>query len=110
MNSLEALAAEGNAMATFVTLFKYTEQGIRNIKESPGRVEAAKKAAAQVGITFKETLWLRGEYDFLAILEAPDDATQMAFLINTLKMGNVRTLTMSAFNAAEMGKILEKVS
>jgi uncharacterized protein with GYD domain len=97
-------------MATYVTLYKYTEQGIRNIKEAPGRVEAAKKAAAQGGMTVKETLWLQGEYDFLAISEAPDEATAMAFLINTLKMGNVRTLTMRAFNASEMGKILDKVS
>ena len=51
-------------MATFVVLYKYTEQGIRNIKDAPKRVEAAKKAAAKAGITIKETLWLQGEYDF----------------------------------------------
>ena len=48
-------------MATFVILYKYTEQGIKNIKDAPKRVEAAKKAAAKAGITIKETLWLQGE-------------------------------------------------
>ena len=47
-------------MTTYVTLYKYTEQGIRNIKDAPSRVEAAKKAGAQAGITIKETLWLQG--------------------------------------------------
>ena len=56
-------------MATFVILYKYTEQGIKTIKDAPKRVEAAKKATAQAGITVKETLWLQGEYDFLAIVE-----------------------------------------
>ena len=60
-------------MATYVVLYKYTEQGIKNIKDAPKRVEAAKKAAAQAGITIKETLWLQGEYDFLTISEAPDE-------------------------------------
>ena len=57
-------------MATFVILYKYTEQGIRNIKDAPKRTEAAKKAAAKAGMTIRETLWLQGEYDFLAIGEA----------------------------------------
>ena len=56
-------------MATYVILYKYTQQGINNIKDAPRRVEAAKKAAAEAGITVKETLWLQGEYDFMAITE-----------------------------------------
>jgi uncharacterized protein with GYD domain len=101
---------EGNAMPTFVTLYKYTEQGIRNIKDAPKRVEALKKAAAQAGITVKETLWLQGEYDFLAIAEAPDDATVTAFGLTVLRQGNVHTQTMRAFTVAEMTKILERVT
>jgi uncharacterized protein with GYD domain len=88
---------EGNVMATYVTLYKYTEQGIRNIKDAPKRVEAAKKAAAEAGITVKETLWLQGEYDLLAIAEAPDEIVAAALSLNTLKMGNVHSVTMRAF-------------
>lgn len=97
-------------MATFVILYKYTEQGLRNIKEAPKRVEAAKKAAAQAGMTVKETLWLQGEYDFLAIVEAPDEIAATAFNLNNLKQGNVHSYTMRAFTVAEMTKILEHVS
>jgi len=97
-------------MATYVILYKYTEQGIRNIKDAPKRVEAAKKAAAQAGITVKETLWLQGEYDFLAIVEGSDEIAGAAFNLNTLKLGNVHSHTMRAFTVAEMTKILEHVS
>lgn len=95
-------------MATFVVLYKYTEQGIRNIKDAPKRVEAAKKAAAKAGITIKETLWLQGEYDFLSIGEG-DEMAATAFNINVLKQGNVHTHTMRAFTVEEMTKILAHV-
>jgi uncharacterized protein with GYD domain len=61
-------------MATFVILYKYTEQGIKNIKEAPKRVEAAKKTAAKAGLIVKETLWLQGEYDFMSIVEGDEMA------------------------------------
>jgi len=96
-------------MATFVILYKYTEQGIKNIKDAPKRVEAATKAAAKAGIKIKETLWLQGEYDFLSIGEAEDEYAATAFNINVLKQGNVHTHTMRAYTAAEMTKILAKV-
>jgi uncharacterized protein with GYD domain len=101
---------EGNAMATYVTLYKYTEQGMHNIKDAPKRVEAAKKAAAKAGMTVRETLWLQGEYDFMAISEASDEFAAAAFLLSTAKQGNVHSHTMRAFTAAEMEKILEMVA
>jgi uncharacterized protein with GYD domain len=109
MNFLEPLAAEGNAMTTYVTLYKYTEKGIHNIKDAPKRVEAAKKAGAQAGITIRETLWLQGEYDFLVISEAADEVAATAFQLNIAKAGNVRSQTLRAFTLPEMEKILHKV-
>lgn len=97
-------------MATYVTLYKYTEQGMRNIKEAPKRVEAATKAAKEAGMTVKETLWLQGEYDFMAIAETNDELAAAAFSLTTAKQGNVQTLTLRAFTVAEMKKILEKVA
>jgi uncharacterized protein with GYD domain len=79
----------------------------QNIKDGPKRVEAAKKAAAKAGITIKETLWQRGEYDFLSIGEAADENAATAFNINILKQGNIHTHTMRAFT--EMTKILAHV-
>ena len=96
-------------MVTFVILYKYTEQGIKNIKDAPKRVEALTKAAAKAGIKVRETLWLQGEYDFLSIGESADEYAATAFNINVLKQGNVHTHTMRAFTAEEMTKILAHV-
>jgi uncharacterized protein with GYD domain len=96
-------------MATYVTLYKYTEQGIRNIMDAPKRVEAARKTAEQAGISVKATLWLQGEYDFLVISEAPDELAAAAFQLNTARIGNVRTLTLRAFTPEEMEKIVAMV-
>ena len=96
-------------MATFVTLYKYTEQGLRTIKDAPKRLEAAKKAMASAGLTFKEAFWLQGEYDFMAIVEG-DEIAGTAFNLNILKQGNLQSHTMRAFTLAEMTKILERVA
>ena len=96
-------------MATYLILYKYTEQGIQRIKDAPKRVEAAKKAAEQAGIRIRETMWLQGEYDFMAITEANDELAATTFGLNIAKQGNVRMVTMRAFTGAEMEKILAKV-
>jgi uncharacterized protein with GYD domain len=97
-------------MATYVTLYNFTDQGLKNIKGTVKRVEAAKKAAGAIGATIKEIVWTQGQYDLVAITEASDEAAATAFWLNTLKAGNVRAQTMRAFTAAEMEKILEHVA
>ncbi len=97
-------------MATYVTLFNFTEKGAREIKDALKRVEAAKAAAKQFGATIKEVLWLQGQYDVLAITEVTDEIAAAALTLNTIKAGNVRVQTMRAFTATEMAKILEKVA
>lgn len=96
-------------MATYVTLYNFTEQGLRNIKDTVKRAEAAKKAATAAGMTIKEILWTQGQYDMVGITEVADEAAGTAFELHTLKAGNVRTQTLRAFTAAEMEKILEHV-
>jgi uncharacterized protein with GYD domain len=96
-------------MTTYVTLYNFTEQGARSIKDTVKRAEAAKKAAAAVGAKIKEVLWLQGQYDIIVISESSDEIASGALALNTLKLGNVRGQTLRAFTAAEMEKILEKV-
>jgi uncharacterized protein with GYD domain len=100
---------EDEPMATYVTLATFTDQGIRNVKDTAKRAEAFKKGAKQAGVTVKEILWLQGQYDFLTIIEAPDDAAASALALSVAKLGNIRGQTLRAFTAAEMEKILEKV-
>jgi len=101
---------EGNTMTTYVTLYNFTDQGLKTIKDSVKRTEAATKAAAAMGMKVKEVLWTQGQYDLIVISEASDEVKATAFGLNTIKLGNVRGQTLRAFTAAEMGKILEHVA
>lgn len=96
-------------MATYVTLAKFTEQGLRTIKDTVKRSEAVRKGAADAGGKIKEILWLEGEYDILLISETTDEMAATAQRLSAAKAGNIRTHTMRAFTAEEMTKILEKV-
>ena len=97
-------------MATYVTLYNFTDRGLRNIKDTVKRADAAKKAAAGVGAKIKYILWLQVQYDIVVISESSDEIASSAFALNTLKLGNVHGQTLRAFTVAEMEKILEKVA
>ena len=85
-------------MPTYVMLANFTDQGIRNIKDSPKRADAFKNSAKKAGATVKEVFWTLGQYDVVAIVEAPDDVTMTALGLATGKLGNVRTQTLRAFS------------
>src|SRR6266496_501490 len=97
-------------MPTYIMLANFTEQGMRNIKDSPKRADAFKETAKKSGATVKEVYWTLGQYDIVAVVEAPDDVTMTALGLSTGKLGNVRTQTLRAFAAADMKNILGKVS
>jgi uncharacterized protein with GYD domain len=98
------------AMPTYVTLSNFTDQGLRNIKDTVKRSEAFRKAAKESGVTIKDILWTQGQYDLITIMEVADEGAANALALNIAKMGNVRGQTLRAFTAAEMEKTLEKVS
>jgi uncharacterized protein with GYD domain len=97
-------------MATYIVLGNYTDQGIRNIKDAPKRTEAVKEMAKKTGVTLKETFWTLGTYDFVSLIEAPNDETIIAFGMSVGALGNVRTQTLRAFSATEMAGIIGKVT
>ncbi len=96
-------------MPHYIVLGNWTDQGIRNVKESPKRVDAAQALANKLGAKL-EIFFTLGEYDFVALAEAPNDETVMQFALETGKGGNVRTKTLKAFSAAEATKIISKLS
>ena len=96
-------------MATYVVLAKFTDQGIRNAKESPKRADAFKGMAKTFGVTVKELVWTQGRYDIVTIVEAPDESAAMSLNLSLGALGNVRTETLRAFSAAEMTKIIGKM-
>ena len=96
-------------MVTYVVLANFTDQGIRNAKDSPKRAEAFKKMAETFGVTVKELFWTQGRYDVVTILEAPDEFSVTALSLNLSALGNVRTESLRAFSAADMTTIVGKM-
>jgi len=93
-------------MPTYVTLVRYTDQGIRNIKESPARLEAAKKAAKAAGAEIKSFYLALGSYDIVITAEAPNDETAAKLWLSIGSLGNVRTDTLRVFDEAEFRKLI----
>src|SRR5262245_49611463 len=93
-------------MPTFVTTLKFTAQGITNIRDTTKRAAAFKAAAKKMGVEVKEHYWTLGRFDCLMVLEAPDEETLTALMLNLGSLGNVQTQTARAFTATEMDKIL----
>src|SRR5436853_7524908 len=96
-------------MATYILLASYTEQGIKGIKDTVKRTEAVKELAKKAGCTMKESFWTLGQFDVVAVFEAPNDETMTAFSLSVAKMGNVKTQTLRAFSGPEMNTVLSKM-
>ncbi len=93
-------------MARYISLVTYTDQGIRNIKESPKRLDAAKKLLKELGGELKEFYLTLGAYDLVIVAEAPNDEVVAKFALAAGSLGNVRTTTLKAFPEAEFRKIV----
>jgi len=95
-------------MATFISLVSFTDQGIRNVKESPARFEAFRAMAEKAGVTVKGVYYTVGACDMVTILEGPEDVAT-AVLLKVGSLGNVRSQTMRAFSVDEMRGIAAKM-
>jgi len=96
-------------MAMYVVLVNFTDQGVRNLKDTTKRADAAREMAKKFGVTFKDLYWTLGSYDEVVILEAPDDASMASFLASLGALGNIRTQTLRAFSQGDMNGILAKL-
>ena len=96
-------------MATYIVLGQFTEQGIRNVKETTKRAQTLDDLAKKFGSTVTATYWTIGHYDVVAMIDAPDDQAVTGLLLSLGAAGNVRTQTLRAFSADQMGQILGKM-
>jgi uncharacterized protein with GYD domain len=92
-------------MATYVVLFNWTDQGIKKYKDSPGRVEDARAAMAKQGVQIRDIYWTLGAHDLVATVEARDDETLSAALLQLAAAGNVRSTTLRAFSRDEFTRL-----
>jgi uncharacterized protein with GYD domain len=96
-------------MSTYVLLCNYTEQGVRNVKDSTKRRAAAKELGKKFGVDIKTSYLAMGVYDIILIAEAATDDAVAKWALSLASKGNVRTTTVKAFPEAEMDKILAAV-
>jgi uncharacterized protein with GYD domain len=93
-------------MVAYVVLANFTDQGVRNAKDSLKRAEAFKDLAKKFGVTVRDIVWTQGRYDVVTIVDAPDESSFMSLTLSLGALGNVRTESLRAFSAAEMTKIV----
>lgn len=96
-------------MPTYVMLANWTDQGARQVKDSPKRLDAAKKALVEMGGSFRSIYMTLGDYDLVAVYEAPDDAVAARFSLLLGMMGTVRTRTLKAFPETAYREIIHSL-
>jgi uncharacterized protein with GYD domain len=95
-------------MPQYVALIDWTDQGVRNFKDSVDRYEAAEGAVNDLGATFTNIWWTLGGHDIVATIDAPDDETVAAALLAVAGQGNIRSTTLRAFSREEMRAVIAK--
>lgn len=93
-------------MAKYITLVNWTDQGIRNVKDSPNRLDGARDLAKTFGCEMQDFHMTIGAYDMVVTMEAPDDETMARFALTLAATGNVRTTTLKAFSEASYRDII----
>ena len=96
-------------MPTYVVLMNWTDQGIRTVRETVQRREQADALAEKHGARIEQVYWTVGSYDIVAIVEAPDDESTTAMLLELGSGGNLRTTTLRAYDREEMSEIVQRL-
>ncbi|HKJ95346.1 MAG TPA: GYD domain-containing protein [Gammaproteobacteria bacterium] len=93
-------------MARYIVLLSWTDQGIRNIRESSKRLDDARRLAGDMGVELGDFYMTIGPYDMVSVVDAPDDASAARFALRLGAGGNVRTTTLKAFPEKEYREIV----
>jgi uncharacterized protein with GYD domain len=96
-------------MPTYVVLVNWTEQGLKNVKQTLQRTDSGGEIAQKHGVKLEQAYWTVGAYDMLTIFEAPDEEALSAHLLEIGSLGNVRTTTLRAYDEQEMSAILQRL-
>jgi uncharacterized protein with GYD domain len=97
-------------MPRYVALIDWTEQGVRDFKDTVDRYDAAQGQLESLGVRFIDIYWTLGAHDLVGVMEAPDDETVAAGLLAVAGAGNIRSTTLRAFDRDEMRSVIAKVS
>ncbi len=95
-------------MPHYISLVKWTDQGMKTVKESPKRADMVANMAEKMGAKM-QIFYTMGDCDLVALTEAPNDETAMKLLLQIGTIGTVRTTTMKAWTTPEATKIISKL-
>jgi uncharacterized protein with GYD domain len=98
-----------SSMPIYITLFKWTEQGVKDIKNAPARIEASTKTLQELGGKVLGVYVTMGKYDLVSVTEWPDDEAAATSALAICSRGNARTMTMRAFTTREFAEIAKKL-
>ena len=96
-------------MQTYISLMKLTEQGIKDIKNAPKRIEEAVKGLQAMGGKLVDLYVVMGEYDYVGIAEVPNDEAALTYMLALGSGGNVRTTTLKAFSRKQFAEMIKKL-
>jgi len=97
-------------MARYISLLNWTEQGLRNAKDTLNRASAVRKAFQAKGSQLIDVYWTLGAFDVVVVFEAPDDEMATQLMMSVGMQGNVRSTTMRAFNEQDMAAIIKGIA
>jgi uncharacterized protein with GYD domain len=97
-------------MPTYVLLINWTDQGVRNVRDTVDRYDRSTELANKHGVSLEQIYWTVGPLDIVGLAEAPDDESISAFCLELSSAGNLRTTTLRAYNREEMRGVLERLS
>ena len=97
-------------MVTYLMLLKWTDQGIKNVKDSPKRLDAVKKLAKEMSGEVKSFYLTLGEYDLVLIVDMPNNDKLASFCLKLGSLGNVRSTTLKTFSEDDYRRIIAGLS
>ena len=100
---------EALVMPTYIALMNWTDQGIKSAKETVQRRDQAEGLAQKHGASIEQVYWTVGPYDLVSILQAPDEESATAMVLELGSAGNLRTLTLRAYDREEMSRIIQRL-
>ena len=96
-------------MAKYIMLGNFTEQGIKNGRDTVKRARAVREQFAKLGVNAREFFWTMGQYDVVLTFDAPDDETMMRAMFAVAMAGNLKTQTLRGLSETEMEKVIAEL-
>jgi uncharacterized protein with GYD domain len=100
---------EERLMPTYITLMNWTDQGVKSAKDTVQRRDQAESLAQKHGASIEQVYWTIGPYDLVTIIEAPDDESATAMLLELGTAGNLRTTTLRAYDRDQMSGLIQRL-